>query len=165
MSRLLIGWSFTVCPHIIKMALVNHLQQKSRKEGGGFVLARSIISAQSLWRLLVVKLHHFFVVDSRWSKLPDRQADQQAGYLSRCLWFRPFLSQRLGLFLSSLQQIGAVLVGAVAKLIDKSIINRTWWLPLVVMTLDRFSKFRLFNPLYSHDKNSDSADSISSASY
>ena len=43
LPRLLIGLSFTVCPHKIKMALVNHPQQKTGwRGGGGFDLSGTI---------------------------------------------------------------------------------------------------------------------------
>ena len=42
-TRLIIGLSFTICPRVIKVALENQQQQKIKKEGGGFVLAGSIL--------------------------------------------------------------------------------------------------------------------------
>ena len=45
-------------PNLVTL-LVNQPQQKNRMEGGGFVMANSIFSAQSLWCLWMGKLHHF----------------------------------------------------------------------------------------------------------
>ena len=58
-SRLLIDLSFIVCPHIQKRATSDTLTTKNRKEGGGFVPAGTIFTAQSHCCLWLGKLHHF----------------------------------------------------------------------------------------------------------
>ena len=87
--------SFTICPRAMKSGASDPIITKNRKEGGRFVPASTIFSAQSAWCLWVSKLHHFWWWthdEVNWQCRPG----QQTVYLKRRLWWihtnwHPFL--------------------------------------------------------------------------
>ena len=68
----------------MKSGASDPLITKNRKEGGGFVMAGTIFSAQSLWYLRVDKWHHFWwwtVSEINWLWRQAGRANKQSIYL------------------------------------------------------------------------------------